>query len=261
MAVKRAIYLCNVHLRELIHTPILYAYLCLFFVYYHHLNAQIVLLQQETGIRVNAFGYTVGVFSNYQSTIVFGLGAVMIFSDLPLIRNNALFESTRCTRNVWVGGRILYIICVSIIYTLVMTSLCLLTCHGKFEDPFAWGKLLNTFASGFSLGNYSIPIELSFAVTGAFNPLQAFGIVIVMCIMCSIFIGLFVLVLSLCFGKMIALLSASVLAVMDFLIVLKLPFLVVSLIAAILYTVKHHLQLRYAVLSHNRRRHCNIVCG
>lgn len=224
MAIRHMIYLCRVHLKELLRTPIFYAYLCLAFVYYHHLNAQVVLLQQELCIQVNAWGYTAGVFSDYRSPIVFGLGAVMMFSDIPLLRDNALFESTRCSRNVWVGGRILYILCVSVMYTLFMTLMCVLTCRGNLSDPSAWGKILNTIANGYSFGGYAIPLELSLSVTGIVSPMEGFGLVIFMGIMSCMFVGLCILALSLCLNRMTALLGASLVAIMDFLIALKLPF-------------------------------------
>lgn len=224
MAIRHMFYLSRVHLKELFRTPIFYAYLCLFFVYYYKLSTQTVLLQQEVGIQVNAWGYAVGVFSNYQSTLVFGLGGVMLFSDLPLIRNNALFETTRCSRDVWAGGRILYVVFVSVFYTLFMLLMCLLTCRGSLVELNGWGKLLNTIANGYTFGSYTMPIELSLSVTGMFSPFQAFCITAIMCILSSMVLGLTILSLSLCLGRMAALFCASLLAVFDFLIYLKLPF-------------------------------------
>ena len=86
MAMKRVGHLCLLQIKELLRNPTFYAYLCLFFVYYHYLADGAVRLQQESGLWVNAWGYAAGVFSNYQSTLAFGLGAVMLFSDLPLVR-------------------------------------------------------------------------------------------------------------------------------------------------------------------------------
>lgn len=224
MAVTRMGHLCRVQLKELLRTPIFYAYLCLFFVYYHHLSESTVWLQQEAGLWVNAWGYAAGVFSNDQSTLVFGLGAVMIFSDLPLIREHALFESTRCSRNVWVGGRILYVLFVSVIYTLYMLLLCALTSRGKLTEPTAWGKLLNTIANGYSFDGYHVPVDLSLPVINAFTPLQAFGMTALMSVLACSVMGLVMLCLSLCVGRIAALSGVSLLAVLDFLISEKLPF-------------------------------------
>ena len=224
MAIIRMAHLCRIQLKELFRTPIFYAYLCLFFVYYHHLSESTVRLQQETGLWVNAWGYAAGVFSNYQSTLAFGLGAVMLFSDLPLIREYALFESTRCSRNVWVGGRILYVLGVSVMYTLFMLIMCALTSRGRFTETAAWGKLLNTVANGYSFGSYHVPVDLSLPVTGALTPLQAFGVTAGMGVLATAFIGLVMLCLSLCLGRVVALAGASLFAVLDFLIAEKLPF-------------------------------------
>ena len=40
MAIIRMVHLCRMQLKELFRTPIFYAYLCLFFFYYHHLGQQ-----------------------------------------------------------------------------------------------------------------------------------------------------------------------------------------------------------------------------
>ena len=224
MAIKRIGYMCKIHLKELFRTPIFYAYLCLFFVYFYQLNKPAIRLQQEVGIQFNAFGYTVGVFSNYLPTLVFGLGAVMLFSDLPLIRENALFESTRCSRNTWVLGRVLYIFCISIFYTAFMLIICILTCGGKLNDFNTWGKLLNTYANNYSLGDYAIPIELGLPVTTRFTPFQGLALTMLMGSLAIAVIGQVMFILSLCCNRTAALFSGSILAVLDFLISLKLPF-------------------------------------
>lgn len=224
MAVRHMIYLCRVHFKELLRTPIFYAYLCLAFVYYHYLNAPMVRLQQELGVQVNAWGYTAGVFSHYLPTMVFGLGAVMLFSDLPLLRDNALFESTRCSRSAWVGGRVLYVACVSVLYTFFMVLMCLVTCRGSLSDPTSWGKIMNTFANGYTIGSYAIPVELSLTVTGALSPLEGVGLVFLMGSMSAMLIGLCILALSLCLNRIAALIVVSFVAIFDFLITLKLPF-------------------------------------
>lgn len=224
MAITRMIHLCRMQIKELFRTPIFYVYVGLFFVYYHYLNQSTVRLQQESGMWVNAWGYTAGVFSNYLSTLAFGLGAVMLFSDLPLIREYALFESVRCSRNEWVGGRIMYVICVSVLYTFIMMFLCVLTCRGRLTETESWGKLLNTIANGYHFPDYSVPVDLSTGVTGRYTPLQAFGLTAGMGILASSVVGLVMLCLSLGFGRVVALSGASCLAVFDFVIYQKMPF-------------------------------------
>lgn len=224
MAVRRALYLCIVHLKELFRTPLFYAYLCLFFIYFYHLNVPTVLFQEETDIRINAWGYTAGVFSTPLSTIVFGMGIIMLFSDLPLLRGNALFESTRCSRNVWVFGRVLYVVGVSVFYTCIMFLLCLLTSRGELFDTDRWGKILNTIANGYHFEEIDDLLELSLTLTGKYTPIQAFGLSFMMCALCAISLGLCMLLLSMSFGRIIALLVGCVFSVLDFVISWKLPY-------------------------------------
>lgn len=224
MAIKRMWHLCRVQLKELLHTPTFYAYVCLFFVYYHYLAQGTVRFQQESGMTINAWGYTVGVFSNYLSTMVFGFGAVMLFSDLPLIREYALFEASRCSRNTWIGGRILYVLCVSALYAVLMLFLCSVTSHGSFADTVKWGKVLNSIANGYGFGGYSIPVELSLQVVGKMTPLAAFGLTAGLSVLAAATVGMVMLCLSLLLGRIGAIAGGCVIAVLDFLISEKLPF-------------------------------------
>lgn len=224
MAIRRMFHLCFVQLKELFLNPTTYMFICLLFVYNFHLNADAVRLQQEIGIQLNSWGYTVGVFSTHTSTLVFGLGCVAVFSDLPLIRENALLESTRCSRNAWIGGRIIYIAFVSIIYALIAMVLCLLTCGGNLAITSSWGKLLNTMARGFTFGDHGLPISVNLSYTSAYTPCQAFLITLCMCIGSGMLLGLVMLGLSLCLNHVASLLSASLIAILDFVIYEKLPY-------------------------------------
>lgn len=68
------------------------------------------------------------------------------------------------------------------------------------------------------------PDEIGLPVTGNLTLLQAFGLTAGMGVLATAFIGLVMLCLSLCLGRVAALSGASVLAVPDFLITEKLPF-------------------------------------
>ena len=224
MAMKRVGHLCLLQIKELLRNPTFYAYLCLFFVYYHYLADGTVRLQQESGLWVNAWGYAAGVFSNYQSTLALGLGAVMLFSDLPLVRECALFEATRCSRNTWIGGRILYVGGVSVLYASLMLLLCAFTSRGRLMETSEWGKLLNTLANGYGFGGYHVPVSLSLEVTQNLTPLAAFGLTVLMSALATAAMGLMMLCLSLIVGRIGAIAAGCMVAVLDFVIYQKLPF-------------------------------------
>lgn len=209
---------------ELLRTPTFYLYLGLMFVFCHYLNCPVVLLQQELDIPVNAWGYAVSVFFNGMFTLIFAIGAMMMFSDLPLLRANALFEATRCSRNVWVGGRLLYILAVSVVYTLAMVAFCLLTPRAQLTDWTRWGKVLNTVAHGLSVGDFGLPCTLSLPVVQDFAPWQALGVTALMSVQAAAFVSLVIFCISLLAGKTAALSVASLLSVFDYLINEKLPF-------------------------------------
>lgn len=225
MAIKRALYLCRMHLRNFGLTPVIYVYICLLYIFFHQINKQTLFLQQETGIRINVWGYTAGFFSTSVSTVIFGFGIVLFFSNLPLLYENALFESTRCSRNVWISGRVLYVMVICFFYTLMMFVLCMVTSHGMYNETHNWGKILNTLANGYSIGSFSIPIDISISITGRYTPIQSFMISFGTSFLSSFCIGLMMLFLSLVLGRMAALTGGCIISVFDFLIYLKLPYL------------------------------------
>ena len=216
-----------------------------------------VLFQKEAGLRINAWGYTAAVFSTPLSTIVFGMGIIMIFSDLPLFRGNALFESTRCSRNVWVSGRLLYVIGVSVFYTFVMFLLCLFTSRGELNDTEKWGKILNTIANGYHFEEIDDLLELSITLTGKYTPIQAFGLSFLMCVLCAICLGFCVLLLSMSFGRTIDLLVGCIFSVLDF---LETALRSIPWVSAFPYKTECYMQSGYAILSNKVLRADSTGC-
>ena len=209
-----------------------------------------VRLQQESGLWVNAWGYAAGVFSNYQSTLALGLGAVMLFSDLPLVREYALFEATRCSRNTWIGGRILYVGMISVLYASLLLLLCAFTSRGRLMETSDWGKLLNTLANGYGFGEYHVPVSLSLEVTQNLTPLAAFGLTVLMSALATAAMGLMMLCLSLSVGRIGAIAAGCMVAVLDFVIYQKLPFWCYLAFAAVLYAPEHCVLPEDALLPH-----------
>lgn len=213
-----------VQLKELFLNPTTYACIGLLFVYFYHFNAPTVRFLNEANMSLNAWGYTACVFSKPTSTLVFGLGCMALFADLPLIRENALFESTRCSRNVWVGGRIIYVMIISIFYSFLMLAFCLLTSGGSLSTSASWGKVLNTLANGYVIGGIELPVFINLNLTNNYTPIQAWLLTLGMCIGASTFLGMFMLSMSLALGRIPALFCTGIFAILDFVISEKLPY-------------------------------------
>ncbi|HPJ03228.1 MAG TPA: hypothetical protein PKU80_10350 [Candidatus Limiplasma sp.] len=224
MAVKRGMHLCGVQLKQLLLTPTTYVFLGLLFVYFYKLNEAARLLHVVTGLRLNAIGYTVGAFSSNGAALVFGLGAVAVFSGLPLVRENAVFEAVRCGRGTWVSGRILFVVFVSFAYTLIMALLCVLTSGGEVSFAPGWGKLINTLVNGYVFEGIQIDAEFRLSYTTMYTPSAALAITLAMCWGAATLIGLTILWLSLLASRIPALLAGTVIALFDFIISEKLPY-------------------------------------
>lgn len=224
MAIRKMWHLCMVQLKELFFNPTTYAFMGLLFVYFFHFNSPTVRFLNEANVSLNAWGYTACTFSKPASTLVFGLGCMALFADLPLIRENALFESTRCSRNVWVGGRIIYVLIVSFFYSFLMLTFCLLTSGGSLSTSASWGKVLNTLANGYVIGGVELPVFINLNIINNYVPLHAWLLTLGMCIGASSFLGMFMLCMSLTFDRIPALLCTGAFAILDFVISEKLPY-------------------------------------
>lgn len=224
MALKQIIHIGRVHLRQLLLTPTLYAFLCLLFVFFWHLNADARKLQAVTGLSLNAWGYTAGVFSDPLTVLVFALGAIALLSDLPLIRPNTVLESSRCSCAVWAGGRVLYVFGATLFYTLAMVMLCTLTSGGSLAVDAGWGKLLNTLANGYTFSEYSVPAKMSLCFTTEYDPIHALALSALMGWGAGFCAGMIMLAVSVWANRTLALFSGSVLAVLDYVTYEKLPY-------------------------------------
>ena len=224
MAIKRSMHLCGIQLKQLLLTPTTYVFLGLLFVYFYKLNEGARLLHVVTGLRLNAIGYTMGTFSSQGATLVFGLGVVAVFSGLPLVRENAVFEAVRCGRGTWISGRILFVVFVSFLYTLIMVLLCIFTSGGELSFAPGWGKLINTLANGYIFEEVNISAQFRLSYMTMYTPSAALAITLGMCWGAATLIGLTILWLSLLVSRIPALLAGTVIALFDFIISEKLPF-------------------------------------
>jgi len=240
MAMRRMLHLCRVQIAELLRNSTLYVLMGLAMIYYYYLNQNVLRLQESLHLQLNAWGYTAAAFSSCPVALVFGLGSVILFSDMPLIRENALLESTRCSRNVWLGGRIFYIVLVSVGYTALMILMCALTSGGSLTMT-SWDKILNTLAHGYTFGETSLPIEITLSYTGGFTPLQAIIIVFLMGIMFNLLLGIIMLGVSFALNRAAAISLASVIAMLDLAIHEKLPY--------VLYRISPLSFMRLSVIS------------
>jgi len=180
-------------------------------------------LEVASGLRLNVYGYAVSFFSTSGATLALALGALAMYSTLPLLRENTVSEIMRCNRETWLLSRILYVFVLGMFYPAVMLLSAGLTTFGSLAVTQSWGKLLNTYARGIAIDGAAMTIEINTEMT-AFHPCQAFLLTWSLQACACITMGLVTLCMSLLAGRGAMLMVGGTLAVLDFLIAEKFPY-------------------------------------
>lgn len=225
MELNRICHLCRIQLRERFANGTIFMVMVSLFIYFYYLSTGTRRLIEETGQTLSAFGYTAGVFCSSGVVLVFGVGVVALFADLPLIRQNSLLEISRTSYFTWVAGRVLYIISLSFLYTFYMFFLCIITSGGDIGFSVDWGKLLNTLAAGFTFSEYKIPAQMSLLYMEYMTPIQAMMFSFFLGWGAACAIGMLMLVFALRINRAFSLITGGVIALLDIVIQEGLPYL------------------------------------
>lgn len=220
--VKRILKLAYRQFVCLICEPTTYLYISLLLLYFYYSSDSMRLFQRENNIRVNAVGYAAGVFSKQGFPLVAGLGAVALFSDLPLFRGNIMYESVRCRREEWLASRIVYVGGLSILYTLMLVCICIGMSGGNYQE--SWGKVLNSLAQGYGFNGMTLNATMSFSYMSVYTPLQALLLVSGICSMAGFTVGMIMLCISIAVGRIPAIMMGGVLSLIDVMVENGLPY-------------------------------------
>ena len=133
--------------------------------------------------------------------VYFSLGWLVIISGAPFLDAQQPYLLLRCGRYRWCVGQMLYLLEMSVLYTMWLFLVCLLTLAGHWTWDLQWDIVFRSLARQSSLGiTYGVYLYMPVQLQTAYTLPQAFWgtFCLTACLYC--FLGMFVFLLNLLTG-------------------------------------------------------------
>lgn len=137
-------------------------------------------------------------------------GVVYYFSDLPFVSGWNNYYVLRVGRKKWISKQIIYIVISSVIMTVINILLPFVILLPYTEVGSGWGKVLTTLAKTDAGQQCGLFWKISFQYMSNNTPVQAMIASFIMSVLCMIFVGTFILAVSLITCKTIGIIGISV---------------------------------------------------
>jgi len=175
--VRHKVWACCRHdLRRLAGAPRAWAVLILTLLYVENQFAPIRLMLTTESLALSWPGMTVYLFSDAQSTMMAGLGLLLLLFDAPFTDETQRYIISRAGRGAWGRGQVLYVMCVCALYTLAF-SLALLLFQAPWTDwSSGWSSGLNALAKERYYEIYNTMIEYDPWLMDVFTPLSGMAL-------------------------------------------------------------------------------------
>lgn len=147
------------------------------------------------------------------------LGAALTFCDAPFLTSSAYLQLIRSGRKNWFFGTMLYIVCLSFVYTMGIALLSVLFLLPKATFIPGWGKIIGTLAQTDAGAQISLT-PLNYDMIKLFKPLLAEGLTIAVVWLNCIVTGMLIYMFNFCVKQGAGLVAAAVMALSPQLILL-----------------------------------------
>lgn len=177
------------------------------------LTRKIVEFSKMTGEKT-----TPAVYVFIQSTpiffTIFLLVVICFFSEAPFTGREQLYVILREGKKRWYFRQLCYLFYGATIVMAAAVLICqmqMLSCLKLSED---WDKILGTLALTSAGVEYRIPVAISYRIIAHYTPQEAFFHTILIGWGVTLFLGVFMFAVSLCFTRKAALLTATAMVIM-----------------------------------------------
>lgn len=144
--------------------------------------------------------------------VLYGVLTMLLFCDAPFFDEQTYFSMIRAGRFCWVSGQLLYIVLMSLIYTLFFWICSVIALIPNIEPSADWGKVLTTLAvePGIALRyGYNVGISVSFTILDDFSAVGAAMLSVGLMWLNSSFLGTLIFVFNLVFRRFCGLFIAG----------------------------------------------------
>lgn len=132
--------------------------------------------------------------------LVFIAGITLVFCDAPFMEYNTTYEMIRTGKMRWLMGKIMYMFCMSIIYTGSIIAITVLLLFPRFTFSTGWGKVLTTIASSNALEQLGIGFfSIDYSIIIKDTPLRAVSLAALISIVVCFLTGTCILMINTCF--------------------------------------------------------------
>ena len=132
------------------------------------------------------------------------IGLVPLMSEAPFYRKEELYLILREGRRKWILGNLLYCVCFSILYTLVLILISMLLLAGYLQPGLEWGKVWTTLAVTDTAEQIGLTVPVSQYVIFQYSPLQAMLLAALLNVLVNIFYSFLLWGLNLTTGRLVS---------------------------------------------------------
>lgn len=154
------------------------------------------------------------LFQSIYMQFIYGISAVYFFSTVPFFQRTQLYVIIRQGRIRWMLGKVLRIWLTALLLPCLEFLASLLVVVPRLDLTAGWGKVLHSLAVTDAASKYGVKVQIDYRMLSGFSPGRAMLEDMGLMILVTAFIGMWMLLTSLRFGKMIAVVSATAFAVL-----------------------------------------------
>ena len=151
--------------------------------------------------------------SKYYATF-YGLIIIYLFSDVPFFNQQELYYMLRLGRGKWVAKKLMFIVGISVIFTVCSFGICILSFVpdiGIYED---WGRVIRTIAFGSIKANLTWRMSQNIIYT--YTPMQAMWTCFLMVTGITIMTGFLMFAISIVMSRNFAVMVPGFIALLNF---------------------------------------------
>ncbi len=158
------------------------------------------------------------LISDVYFVILFMAAVVYFFSDVPFMKEWTLYQVIRTGRVRWVFGQIGSIILSSFVFVLFAEVISGMLLLPNIILDEGWGKVLYTLSITNAGSEYQIPFLISYDIISRFEPVQAFGLSVLISSFVILFLGLWMFMVSLYVSRLWANVTAMLFVILPIVI-------------------------------------------
>ena len=158
------------------------------------------------------------LLSNIFFLLLFMVGIIYYFSDVPFMQYKNMYQVIRTGRMRWAAGQIGAIFAQAFLLMAANVVFSMLLLTGSCEYTLGWGKLYHTLALTGGSESYQFLFFFSYETMQLFTPLELLGLTVLLGTLVIAFIGLFMFVVSLYISRSVAVTAAFLMVTMIYLV-------------------------------------------